>query len=251
MLQQSIEKAGHQNGRNAPSAMAIVDEYEAREVALHPFFTRLAQRPVDLGAIWLLMANLGQGISGHFVNWLATTISRSQDKRISCFLAKQLNDELGNGDPDQIHSILLDRFIAGLEPWRPHHTRRDDLLGPGRKLAVVGAKPFSSGHLFDAIGALMVGEIFAKKMDHCVGDQVRRQDAISPATLYWLTLHETLEIDHADDSRDLALLVPDDDAAQLAARSGAKLQWEALWDFLTEVHGLAEGSRIVPPQADR
>ena len=221
-------------------SMAIIDEYEARDVAEHPFFRGLAQRQVDLGAIWLLMANLGQGISGHFVHWLARTISRSEDMRVSCFLAKQLNDELGNGDPQQIHSLLLDRFIGGLEPWRPSHARREDLLEPGRKLAFSGAKPFFTDEIFEALGALMVGEIFAKKMDHCVGDQVRRQNAIPQEALRWLILHETLEMDHANDSRDLALLVPDNDLCQKAALIGARAQWEALWDFLTDVHKVAD-----------
>ena len=242
MPQRSGDRGSQVEVRRTPLAMALVDEYESREVAEHPFFRRLSGRPVDLGAIWLLMANLGQGISGHFVHWLARTISRSEDKRISCFLAKQLNDELGNGDPQQIHSILLDRFIAGLEPWRPAHTGREALLEPGRKLALSGAKPFLTNEIFEALGALMVGEIFAKKMDHCVGDQIRRQNAISEGDLRWLILHETLEMEHADDSRDLALLVPEKDECQKAAQIGARAQWDALWDFLTDVHKVADRS---------
>ena len=220
-----------------PSPLEIVDEYEALEVSRHPFFVRLAEGSVNLGAIWLLMANLDQGISGHFVHWLARTIARTDDKKMACFLAKQLNDELGNGDVQQIHSILLDRFIAGLEPWRPKNESRDALLEAGRRLAVIGARPFFTDALYEAIGALMVGEIFAKKMDHSVGDHMRRQDALSERDMRWLTLHETLEMDHADDSRELALLVPDRPRDHAAVLRGARSQWHALWSFLSDVDG--------------
>jgi pyrroloquinoline quinone (PQQ) biosynthesis protein C len=80
-------------------------------------------------------------------------------------------------------------------------------------------------------------------MDHCVGDQIRRQEALSDEVLRWLHLHETLEMDHADDSRDLALLVPDDAGSQRAVETGARAQWNALWGFLTDVHALVEPSR--------
>ena len=227
-----------------PSPAALVDQYETLEVSGHPFFATLARRPVDLGAIWLLMANLEQGISGHFVQWLAATIARLDDPRMSCMLAKQLSDELGNGDVLQIHSVLLDRFIAGLEPWRPTTESRAQMLEPGRRLADTGARPFSAAPIYEAIGALVVGEVFAKKMDHCVGHEIRRQSGVSTSDLRWLTLHETLEVDHADESRELALLVPEGDANATSVEKGARAQWGALWDFVTEVQQVAE--RVLP-----
>jgi pyrroloquinoline quinone (PQQ) biosynthesis protein C len=227
----------HSQLRNrAPSsaAEAVVDDYEKLEVAGHPLFVELRSRPVDLSAIWILMANLAQGISKDFVIWLAQTIAHVEDRRIASLLAKQLNDELGSGAFDQIHSTLLQRFVDGLEPWRPALTG-SATLGPGRTLAREGSLLFQTEDVYEALGALMVGEVFAKKMDHCVGDEIRRQHALSADTLTWLTIHETLEIDHADDSRELAALIPESEPALAAVRRGARAQWALLWSFLDGV----------------
>ena len=213
----------------------VVDEYEELEVAAHPFFVELRAKPLDLSAHWLLMANLAAGISRDFVIWLAQTIARVDDRRIASLLAKQLNDELGNGHFDQIHSTLLQNFIVGLEPWRPA-ALGEEALAPGRTLARRGSLLFQTGELYPALGALMVGEIFAKKMDHCVGIEIRRQNTLSAQVLTWLTIHETLEVDHADDSRELAALIPATEAAVVEIRAGASAQWQVLWDFLDDVH---------------
>jgi pyrroloquinoline quinone (PQQ) biosynthesis protein C len=218
-------------------AEQIVDDYEKLEVAAHPFFVELRARPLDLGAIWLLMANLAAGISRDFVIWLAQTIARVEDRRIASLLAKQLNDELGGGVFDQIHSALLQHFIAGLEPWRAK--RFDEgALAPGHSLARRGTLLFQTPEIHRALGALMVGEIFAKKMDQCVGIEIRRQDALSSDVLTWLTLHETLEVDHADDSRELAALISPTESAVVESRAGASAQWQILWEFLDDVHAI-------------
>src|SRR4051812_18621609 len=189
------------------SAEQIVDEYEMLEVSDHPLFVELRANPLDLGALWLLMANLAAGISRDFVIWLAHTIVRVEDRRIASLLAKQLNDELGGGQFDQIHGLLLQQFVQGLEPWRPAGLG-EEALAPGRALARRGSLLFQTGEVYSALGALMVGEIFAKQMDQCVGNEIRRQNTLSAHVLTWLTIHETLEVDHADDSRELAALLP-------------------------------------------
>jgi pyrroloquinoline quinone (PQQ) biosynthesis protein C len=218
-------------------AEQIVDEYEKLEVSAHPFFVRLQGKPLDLGAIWLLMANLAEGISRDFVIWLARTIVRVEDRRVASLLAKQLNDELGGGAFEQIHSTLLQTFIVGLEPWRSGRAG-EELLAPGRSLARRGSLLFQTADIYGALGALMVGEVFAKKMDHCVGVEIRRQNALSAEVLTWLTLHETLEVDHADDSRELARLIPRTEAAVVESRAGAAAQWKMLWEFLDQVHAV-------------
>lgn len=96
---------------------------------------------------------------------------------------------------------------------------------------------------------MIVGEIFAKKMDHCLGEEIRRQGAIAAEALTWLVIHETLEVDHADDSRALAKLIPDSDIVLSATWSGARTQWSQLWDFLDGVHLAASAgkSQSAPP----
>jgi pyrroloquinoline quinone (PQQ) biosynthesis protein C len=227
---------------NQPSAKAIVDEYEQLDVSAHPFFRELKERPVDYGALWLLMANLQCSISNHFVRWLADVISRIDDPRIASLLAKQLNDELGNGDYKMIHSVLLDRFVTGLEKHSQRQVQHD-VLQPGRALLAAMTKTFSASDPFEAVGALMVSEVFAKKMDACVGDELRRQNALSRETMHWLDLHENLEVVHAEDSYELAVLVPEQGPKLAAAWRGARAEWDALWGFLDDVHAASRALR--------
>jgi pyrroloquinoline quinone (PQQ) biosynthesis protein C len=222
-----------------PPAQEIVAVHERLHVAAHPFFCRLRSAPVDLEGLWILMANLRAGISRHFVVWLATVIARMDDRRISCLVARQLNDELGNGRTDQIHSQLLDRFVSGLERWRSNRAAEHEVLRPGQRLADTGARPFRAQHAYEGVGAVMAGEIFAKKMHCCVGDEIRRQTELSASTLDWLAVHESLEVHHAEDSRALAELIPASGEALEATWRGAFAQWQALWRFLDEVHRVA------------
>lgn len=222
------------DGRRLPAATAIVDEYEAIEVDAHPLFVRLRANPVDLEALWLLVANMNAGISPNFVRWLALTIARMPDYRVSSLLAKQLYDELGSGNPERIHRDLLERFVKGLEPWSPKSPAHRELEA-GRRLAERSSEVFDTGAPYEAIGGLMVAEIFAKKMDCCLGDEIRRQSVVPSEALEWLRIHEVLEIDHAADSYELAVLVPDEGQALAAAWQGARTLWAAMWGFLDDV----------------
>ncbi|HWO18900.1 MAG TPA: iron-containing redox enzyme family protein [Kofleriaceae bacterium] len=225
-----------QDGGLLPAAH-IVDKYEAEDVAAHPLFVRLRANPVDLRAIWFLVANTHAGISPHFVRWLAHTIARIDDRRIASLMARQLNDELGNGDCKNIHSILLDRFVTGLDAWRPRDAR-GDLVRPGTLLGARSSALFEDADPYVAVGALIVAEIFAKKMDRCLGDEIRRQNAISEDVLTWLTIHEVLEVDHAEDSGSLAALVAPRGPSLMSTWRGAIAQWDALLEFLDGVDAL-------------
>lgn len=215
----------------------IVRQYEGAHVAGHPLFVDLASRSVDLSALWVLIANLHAGISQNFVPWLAKTIARLEDRRISSLLAKQLNDELGNGDFAEIHSALLQRFVDGLGPWRPAGSDQD-LLWPGIRLGQEGNRLFDADDPYEPLGALMIGEVFAKKMDRCLGEEIRRQNAVPADALRWLVIHESLEVDHADDSLVLARLIPTSGTSLRATSRGAQTQWQLLWEFLDGVHSV-------------
>jgi hypothetical protein len=236
MSEQLSTSRDERRGADAPTS--IVDFYEGIEVADHPLFVALASRPVDLSALWVLVANMNQGISPNFVRWLALTIARVEDTRVASLLAKQLADELGNGDPARIHRTLLERFVAGLEPWRPRGPGGCS-LDAGRRLGERASQVLESGTPFEAIGGMIVAEIFAKKMDHCLGEQIRRQELVPREALLWLEIHEVLEIDHAEDSRGLAELVPVGGPAGAEAWQGARALWSAMWGFLDDVMAAA------------
>lgn len=230
----------HERGAPTPTPTPeeIVEAHQRIEVSQHPFFVELAKGAVDLGSVYLLMANLQIGISPHFVPWLARTIERVEDRRIASLLAKQLNDELGCGDFAQIHTRLLDTFVAALAPWRPAG-RDEALLRAGHRLAADGSRPFRAADPYEAVGALMVGEIFAEKMDTRLAAEMRRQHKVEGPALYWLDLHEKLEMDHSDDSTELARLVSREGPRLAAVWRGAVDQWATLWRFLDEVQELA------------
>jgi hypothetical protein len=217
---------------SAPTS--IVDEYEAIDVSAHPLFVYLAEKPVNLTALWLLVANMNAGISPNFVRWLALSIARMQDDRISSLLAKQLHDELGNGNAEHIHRVLLERFVAGLEPWSPRDPGARELRA-GQRLAALAGEVLDHGQPYEAIGGLIVAEIFAKKMDHCLGEQIRRQSLVPREALVWLDIHEVLEINHAADSYELALLIPGEGEPLANAWRGARKLWVAMWGFLDDV----------------
>lgn len=220
----------------------IVDEYESVDVSAHPLFVSLAESPVNLEALWLLVANMNAGISPNFVRWLALSIARMPDDRISSLIAKQLDDELGNGKADHIHRVLLERFVAGLEPWSPKDPERR-VLAAGHRLAQRASEVFDTGAPFEAIGGLIVAEIFAKKMDQCLGDEIRRQALVPREALVWLDIHEVLEVHHAADSYELAVLVPDQGEAVTQAWHGARTLWAAMWGFLDDVLAAVRAAR--------
>jgi Iron-containing redox enzyme len=226
--------------RRVGAPTSIVDKYEAVDVAAHPLFVRLAQNPVNLPALWLLVANMNAGISPNFVRWLALTIARIPDQRIASLIAKQLDDELGNGKAEKIHRVLLERFVEGLEPWSPRDAAART-LSAGHRLATRASEVFDAGGPFEAVGGLIVAEIFAKKMDQCLGDEIRRQALVPREALVWLDIHEVLEVDHAADSYELAVLVPDHGAPLVSAWQGARKLWAAMWGFLDDVHAAAYG----------
>jgi pyrroloquinoline quinone (PQQ) biosynthesis protein C len=224
--------------RETAPAIQIVAEYEARDVADHPLFKRLRAEPVSLEALWFLVANMNAGISPNFVRWLGMTIARLPDYRVSSLIAKQLDDELGHGDFSGIHSVLLEKFVSGLSRWRPERGG-ENLLRAGECLGERASAVFESAEPYEAVGGLMVAEIFAKKMDRCLGDEIRRQNLVAPEALRWLEIHEVLEVDHADDSGSLAALVPEEGDALSATWRGARGLWDAMWGFLDDVEQLA------------
>jgi pyrroloquinoline quinone (PQQ) biosynthesis protein C len=245
------------NGWSAVEAPALLNELlpadkivelcTSERVAEHHLFERLRSNPVDMPALWVLVANTHAGISPNFVRWLATTIARSKDRRLACLIAKQLYDELGNGQPHRVHATLLERFVTALEPWSPPDPQ--DKLWAGQRLAESTTPLFEGSNPFTAIGALIVAEVFAKDMDGCLGEEIRRQDLLPEDSLTWIRLHEVLEIDHAEDSNELAALVPDDAQSLRATWEGARVQWQALWQFLDDVDAIVDEVKAGEPRS--
>jgi pyrroloquinoline quinone (PQQ) biosynthesis protein C len=220
-------------------AEEIARYYERNSMADHPLFQRLQREPVDLRCLWLLLANARIGIVQGFARRLASVTARVPDERLRCLLAKQLNDELGNGDFTRAHHLLFDGLLAGLDRWRPAQVT-DETLVAGRALGERLESIYSDPDPFVGVGAAMVIEIYGKQVDLQTGRELRRQHALDPESLTWLTLHEELELEHADESMEMARLI-EPGAALHGAWRGARATCAASWAFFDDVYALCFG----------
>jgi DMATS type aromatic prenyltransferase len=200
-------------------ATGIVDYFEEHSIADHPFFARMRREPVRLEALARLLANFRVGITREFPRRLAWLTARVMDDGIRCVLAKQLNDELGDGDFKRAHRGLFERMMEVLTPWAPPET--EDVLSPGRALGKELERCYVTAGPYEGIGASLVVEVYGKQVDTSIADQFRRQNQIPPSKLTWLNLHETLEVEHAGESMDVARLIPTGSSSEDAWR-GAK-----------------------------
>jgi len=219
------EDAGHM-----PAATEIVARFAREGLAHHPLFVRLGSEPVDLRRVYLLLANGQAGIVRDFARRLASVTARIGDERIRSMLAKQLNDELGNGDYARAHSLLYEQFLGGLAEFRPASISEEQ-LGPGRELGRRLEAIYADPEPYVGVGASLVMEVYGKQVDHRVGQEIRRHKTLNPESLTWLVLHEELEVDHVEESMQIARLVPEAGAPLEAAWRGATAVADAARDF--------------------
>jgi pyrroloquinoline quinone (PQQ) biosynthesis protein C len=215
----------------------IVSRYEARSVAEHPLFARWARERGDLGRVWTLLANALVGVSAPFPRRLSTVVARIPDDRARSVLAKQLNDELGNGDYTKSHRVMFETMVGMLEPHRPAPEPGVDPLAPGRQLAADLDAIYDDPDPFVGLGASIIIEVYGKQVDERIASELRRQKLLTPDAMPWFTLHEELEVAHVDEARELARLVPPGPAVESAWR-GAEGVARAAWRFFDAMYRL-------------
>ncbi|HWL85529.1 MAG TPA: iron-containing redox enzyme family protein [Polyangiaceae bacterium] len=219
-----------------PAAEEIVRRYEKDSLADHPYFQRLRREPVDTERLWRLIVNGREGVVLDFPRRLASIIARTKDERIRSMLAKQLNDELGNGDYSRAHRLLFERMLAAVDPWRPAATD-ERTLAPGSALSARLEAVYSDPEPYVGVGGAMVIEISSKQIDISLGDEIRRHGGLAPKAIEWLSIHEELELVHAEESMTMAHLIPESGAALAATWRGAEAVGDGLWDFFDALHG--------------
>lgn len=220
----------------------LVRFYEQKKVESHPYVQWLNSRPVDLSSVWLLFHNL-EPVTGSIVHWLSTTLARLNDPVVSCLLVEQLYDELGNGKPDQVHKVLFERLYQALHPWQPEAVRtgKIDVFTasiPGLKLKQGFESYYTARNPLLAVGSLLSGEICAYKLDQCIYGQIARTQALSAYDLTWLTMHLTVEAEHASASTILAHRLDQLDVPRKRVGLMAQAVWEIFMQFLDEVYAL-------------
>ncbi len=200
-------------------ATAIVDHFEEDSIANHPFFARMNREPVRLEVLARVLANFRVGITREFPRRLAWLTARVEDDAIRCVLAKQLNDEMGDGDFTRAHRGMFERMFGVVTPWAPKES--DEVLAPGRALGRELERCYVTAAPYEGVGASLVVEVYGKQVDTFIADQFRRQEQIPQSKLDWLHLHENLEVEHADESLHIARAIPSGPATDDAWR-GAK-----------------------------
>ncbi|NES21712.1 MAG: hypothetical protein F6K41_22990 [Symploca sp. SIO3E6] len=86
------------------------------------------------------------------------------------------------------------------------------------------------------MGASIVFEIYGEQISHYVSDEFRRQSVIAPSSLTWLMLHETLELEHINESLTLAHLVPQSGVPLESLWRGAKGIAIIFWDYFNAIY---------------
>jgi DMATS type aromatic prenyltransferase len=240
----SLAEAGKAVARQTPrDPEAVVTHYEERAtIADHPLFRRLEREETDLGRIYAVLANGREGIGASFPRWLASLVARVENDAMRTILAKQLNDELGDGDPSQAHGLLYEKMLGDLGDFRPALavSDPDTFFAPGRALARGLAELYTARPAFEGVGATLLMEVFGKQADQRVGGLLRRQTTIDPTSLTWLVLHETLEEAHAGESMELARLAGNEDGgvAREAMARGAEELATLAWNYLDDLYEL-------------
>lgn len=223
-----------------PTPEEIVRRHEVEPLTNHPFFRRLRREPADLARLWKLMANFRVALIDGFPRMLSSVVARIEDDRIRCVLAKQLNDEMGNGDFSRAHKKIFGKLLSALDPWQPASLDDDALFAPGRALGAELDRLYTKCDPHEGVGATLLVEVYGKHVDQFLGDEFRRQGQIDQSSLEWLTMHEVLEMDHADDSVSLAKLLPEGEASALAVR-GAEAVAEASRQYFDAMYALCFG----------
>jgi DMATS type aromatic prenyltransferase len=219
----------------------LVLHYEDHALTYHPFFQRLHREPVNPQYLWLLIMNIRETAT-NFTRRLANILARIEDDRIRCILAKQLNDELGNGNIERIHCKLFDRLMATVEPWQMEPFT-EKLLIPGTEFSNNFEEIYLDSNPYVGVGAMIVSEIYAKQFDICLGNELRRTN-VDRAGIKWVTIHEELEVEHADESFLLASFVTDSEESIVAAKRGIEKTCLTAWTFLNQLYRICYGVSI-------
>ncbi len=215
----------------------LVQRFERHSLTHLPYFRRMAREPVSLERLWLLMKNFDVAIVQEFPRRLAALTARAPGDAIRALLAKQLHDELGAGDFDQAHKALFARLISGLDQ---HRAKTENPLAPARALSDALELEYVSADPWFGVGASLLVEVFGKQVDTFVAEQFARQKQVAGDTLEWLDLHTVLEVDHADDSAEIAALIPTGEAEE-AALAGAEHIANASRRFFAEMYRVTFG----------
>ena len=198
----------------------------------HAFLRKMSGQPVDHGMLYDFLANLAVTTSA-YTGWVTSLMPRLDNLKVRSILFKLLNDEYGNGDPDQVHVDLFKQSLELLQKYKTVHGEAE--LKPGTEFRDRTAKIFDAQNPYEGLGVVMAGEIFADQMIRWLGEELSRQDKVKTSDITWYTAHAEVEADHALDSGRLGKLISESEVNREAAWRGAERAIESQTRFLNEL----------------
>lgn len=225
------------------SAEDVLRRVARYDLAQHPFVRRLNHERNSAATSWLLIANVYEGTSKHFIHWLATLTARVKDDRTRSHLAHQLNQELGEGNYNRSHPYLSAHFLAAIEPLRPADFQAEQLASGIRLGERLRALHMSDDPL-EGVGALMAGRFCSQQLiEACRELLMRHAGSVDPDLLDWLWLHDENEADVLEPAR----FVPQDPSSVESFARGALGLHTALWDCLDDLYAACFAGSLRPP----
>jgi pyrroloquinoline quinone (PQQ) biosynthesis protein C len=113
----------------------------------------------------------------------------------------------------------------------------ENIFTPGREFSDRFEEIYLDPNPYVGVGAMIVSEIYAKQFDICLGNELRKTN-VDRSGIKWVTIHEALEVEHADESLLLASFVSDSEEGIVAAKQGIELTCLAAWNFLNKLYQL-------------
>jgi DMATS type aromatic prenyltransferase len=220
---------------SALSLQEMACRYQEFPLHNHPFFQRLQREPVNKESLWLLLTNF-RGAATHFSRRLANIIARIEDQRICSTLVKQLNDELGNGDIDAIHIKLFERLMSAIDSWKIESCS-ENMFIPGQEFSQKLEEIYLVSDPYIGLGAAILLEIYGEQFDPWLGKELRRTN-INPSDMIWVTLHEELEVDHADESIVMIRFIAESKENEEKAKKGIEKAFLASQQLLDGLYRL-------------
>jgi DMATS type aromatic prenyltransferase len=224
--------------KSLPSLQQMAKHYQDFPLQDHPLFQRVEREPVNQEYLWLLVMNIHDSAI-NFTRRLAYLISRIDDRRICSILAKQLNDELGNGNIQHIHVNLYEQLLSAIEPWQIKSSD-ENMLIHGQEFSRKLEEIYTNPNPYVGLGAAIALEFYAEQFDPWLGGELRKTN-IDLSDMIWVTIHEELEVDHADESLVIVSFISESEANIAAVIQGMEQVSIASWKLFNSLYNICYG----------
>jgi len=213
--------------------MFIFEALSFNPLAEHKFLRAIDEHHNDLRLVQCLLANT-RNVTAAEPSWSMGLIERASNPAFQSQLARQLNDELGRGDPDRRHLVRVDRILSNIEAHVGPISDPDQELQPGRQWQKNVEPCFCDPSFHACVGALLASKYRSEELGVWL-DTVLQQHCDSDTYIHrWLVEHADIEAGHAAACESLLVLISSEAERREAIR-GALAFDGCIWKFLSDV----------------